>query len=155
MGYTTCPIKLERGMLQGDCLSSLLFNLCFNTLIQTIKQRKVNCLGYVFDYTLQPGHLLQFADDTAIATSCIQDNQYLLNLFTKWSVWANFVVHVDKCKSFGITKNVSQSIQFEPNLVICRAKIPAVESNKSLSTWGRSSTLKWKLTRFRRNLRKG
>ena len=45
MGYTTCPIKVERGiMLQGDCLSPLLFNLCFNTLIQTAKQRKVNCL---------------------------------------------------------------------------------------------------------------
>ena len=76
MGYTTCPIKLERGVLQGDCLSPLLFNLCFNTLIQTVKQRKVNCLGYVFDYTLPPRHWLQFADDTAIATSCVQDNQY-------------------------------------------------------------------------------
>ena len=128
MGYTTCPIKLERGVLQGDCLSPLLFNFCFNTLIQTVKQRKVNCLGYVFDYTLQPRNWLQFADDTVIATSCIQDNQYLLNLFTKWSVWANFVVRVDKCKSFGITK---KSVQFEPNLVICREKIPEVESNKS------------------------
>ena len=38
MGYTTCPIKLESGVLQGDCLSPLLFNLCFNTLIQTVKQ---------------------------------------------------------------------------------------------------------------------
>ena len=66
MGDTICPIKLERGVLQGDCLSPLLFNLFFNTLIQTVKQRKVNCLGYAFDYTLQPRHWLQFADDTAI-----------------------------------------------------------------------------------------
>ena len=86
MCYTTCPIQLERGVLQGDCLSPFLFNLCFNTLIQTVKQRKVNCLGYVFHYTLQPRHWLQFADHTAIATSCVQDNHYLLNLFTKWSV---------------------------------------------------------------------
>ena len=48
VGYTTCPIKLERRVLQGNCLSPLLFNLCFNTLIQTVKQRKVNCLGYIF-----------------------------------------------------------------------------------------------------------
>ena len=44
MGYTICPIKLERGVLQRDCLSPLLFNLCLNTLIQTVKQRKVNYL---------------------------------------------------------------------------------------------------------------
>ena len=131
MGHTTCPIKLERGVLQRDCLLPHLFNLCFNTLIQTIKQRKVNCLPYVFDYTLQPHHWLQFVDDTTLATSCVQDNQYLLNLFTKWSVRASFVVRVDKCKSFGIRKKVSQSVQFEPNLVICREKIPAVEGNKS------------------------
>ena len=118
MGYN----KSRKGMFQGDYLSPLLFNLCFNTLIQTVKQWKVNCLGYVFDYTLQPRHWIQFADDTAIATLSVQDNQYLLNLFTKWSVWANFVARVDECKSFGITLTVSQSPQFEPSLVICREK---------------------------------
>ena len=154
MGYTTCPIKLKRGVLQGDCLSPLLFNLCFNTLIQTVKQRKVNCLGYVFDYTLQPRHWLQFADDTAIATSCVQDNQYLLNLFTKWSVWANFVVRVDKCKSFGITKKVSQSVQFEPNLVICREKIPAVESNKSFEYLGKQFNFEMRSNEVQEELEK-
>ena len=55
--FITGRIKVERGVLQGDCL------------IQTIKQKKINCLGYVFDYTLQLRHWFQFADDTAIATS--------------------------------------------------------------------------------------
>ena len=138
MGYTTCPTKVERRVLQEDCLSLLLFNPCFNTLIQTVKQRKVNCLGYVFDYMLQPRHWLQFADDTTIATSSVQDNQYLLNLFTKWSVWANFVASVDdKCKSFAITKHVSQSVQFELNLIICCEKIPAVGSNMSFEHLGK------------------
>ena len=154
MGYTICPIKLERGVLPGDCLLSLLFNLCFNTLIQTVKQRKVNCLGYVFDYTLQPRHWLQFADDTAIATSCVQDNQYLLNLFTDWSVWANFVARLDKCKSFDITKNVAQSVQFEPNLVICREKIPAVESNMSFENLGKKFNFEMKINEVREELEK-
>ena len=154
MDYTTCPIKLERGVLQGDCFSPLLFNLCFNTLIQTVKQRKVNCLGYVYDYTLQPRHWLQFADDTATATSCVQDNQYLLNLFTKWSVWADFAARVDKCKSFGITKNVSQSVQFEPNLVICREKIPAVESNKSFEYLGKKFNFEMKINEVQEELEK-
>ena len=92
-------IKVERGVLKGDCLSPLLFNMCFNTLIQTIRQKKINCLGYVFDYTLQPCHWFQFADDTAIATSSCQDNQYLLNLFTKWATWANFIVRVESVRA--------------------------------------------------------
>ena len=154
MGYTTCPIKVERGVLQGDCLSPLLFNLCFNTLIQTIKQRKVNCLGYVFDYTLQPRHWIQFADDTPIATSSVQDDQYLLNLFTNWSVWKNFVERVDKCKSFGITKNVSQSVQFEPNLVICREKIPAVESNMSFEYLVKKFNFEMKINKVQQELEK-
>ena len=33
---TTKPIPVERGVLQGDCLSPLLFNLCVNSLIQSI-----------------------------------------------------------------------------------------------------------------------
>ena len=90
--------------LQGDCLSPLLFNMCFNALIQRMRQKKISCLGYVFDYTLQPRHWFQFTDDTATATSSFQDNQYLLNLFNKWATWANFIVRVDKCKSFGMTK---------------------------------------------------
>ena len=35
--FITDRIKVERRVLQGDCLSPLLFNMCFNTLIQTIK----------------------------------------------------------------------------------------------------------------------
>ena len=128
--------------------------MCFNTLIQTVKQRKVNCLGYVFYYTLQPHHWLQYANYTAIAMSCIQDNQYLLNLFTKWSVWANFVVRVDKCKSFGITKKVSQSVQFELNLVLCHEKTPAVESNKSFEYLGKQFNFKMRINEVQGELEK-
>ena len=40
------PIKVNRGVLQGDCLSPSIFNLCVNVLIISIKSEKVGCLGY-------------------------------------------------------------------------------------------------------------
>ena len=40
--FITGRIKVERGVHQGDCLSPLLFNMCFNTLIQTIRQKKIH-----------------------------------------------------------------------------------------------------------------
>ena len=52
--YVTSPITVRRGVLQGDSLSLLLFNLVINTLINTIKQDKINCMGYVYDGTLAP-----------------------------------------------------------------------------------------------------
>ena len=84
-GYVTNPIRVDRGVLQGDSLSPLLFNMCVNTLIKTIEDKRIKCMGYVAEKTLSPCHWFQFADDTAIVTALEEDNQRLLNLFTKWS----------------------------------------------------------------------
>ena len=54
--YVTSPITVRCGVLQGDSLSPLLFNLVVNALINTIKQDKTNCIGYVYDSTLAPKH---------------------------------------------------------------------------------------------------
>ena len=67
--FTTNPIRVSRGVLQGDCLSPLIFNLCVNTLVNTIKDERIKCLGYVYNITLPQRHWFQFADDTAIATA--------------------------------------------------------------------------------------
>ena len=50
--FITAPIPVERGVLQGDRFSPLLFNLCVNSLINTIKDDKIHCLGYVNDISL-------------------------------------------------------------------------------------------------------
>ena len=52
--FFTNPIKVDRGVLQGDCLSPLLFNLCINTLVNTVKNEKLNCFGYVYDFSFKP-----------------------------------------------------------------------------------------------------
>jgi hypothetical protein len=52
--FITRPIEVQRGVLQGDSLSPLLFNMCFNTLMKTVDQKKIKCSGYIFGNTLRP-----------------------------------------------------------------------------------------------------
>ena len=40
--FTSPAISVGRGVLQGDCLSPLLFNICFNTFIQVISKINTN-----------------------------------------------------------------------------------------------------------------
>ena len=40
------PIRVERGVLQGDPSSPLLFNICFNTLMSTPDQPIYRKLGF-------------------------------------------------------------------------------------------------------------
>ena len=75
------PIKIQRGDLQGDSLSPLLFNLIVNTLINKVKSKKVECMGYVYQGCLSHKHWFQFANDTAIVTALEKDNQLLCNVF--------------------------------------------------------------------------
>ena len=44
--FNTSFITVGRGVLQGDCLSPLLFNMSFNTFIQHIKSEKYRQLGF-------------------------------------------------------------------------------------------------------------
>ena len=45
--FSTPFINVGRGVLQGDCLSPLLFNMCFNTFIQHIKAEKYQQFGFI------------------------------------------------------------------------------------------------------------
>ena len=43
--YTTDRMIVGKGVLQGDCLSPLLFNTIVNTLIKSIDHKKIRCMG--------------------------------------------------------------------------------------------------------------
>ena len=103
--FITNPIVVKKGVLQGDCLSPLLFNMCFNTLLKCIEDERIKCTGYVFSDLMTPRHWFQFADDSSIVTATENDNQNLLNVFTKWCSWADFTIRIDKCCTFGIKRN--------------------------------------------------
>ena len=51
--FCTPFIHVGRGVLQGDCLSPLLFNMCFNTYIQHIKAEKYRQFGFSLQFLTQ------------------------------------------------------------------------------------------------------
>ena len=69
--FTTDPIVVEKGVLQGDCLSPLLFNLVVNTLLKTIDSEKIRSICYNYCDTLTPCHWFQFADDSTLVPRAI------------------------------------------------------------------------------------
>ena len=94
-------------------------------------------MRYVAEKTLSPHHWFQFAVDTAIVTALKKGNQCPLNLFTKWSSWANLKIRVDKCHSIGVKKYMSSAIQYQPNLTINGEKIPPIKNRESFEYLGK------------------
>ena len=60
----------------------------------------------------------------------------LLNCFTRWCHWANFVIRVDKCVTFGVKKYSTRSTQFQPKLLIDKQLAPPVKNDDSFKYLG-------------------
>ena len=109
--YNTPFITVGRRVLQGDCLSPLPFNMCFNAFIQHIKEEHYNQCGFHiknnYVSSLRPVYWFRSADDAAIVTGQESENHILLNRFSIWCNWADMIIRVDKCITFGIRKSLS------------------------------------------------
>ena len=129
-GFVTDFVHMEKGVLQGDCFSSLMFNLIINTFIHSVKHEQYEQFGYKFVRYLTPRHWYQFADDAAVISGLESENQILLNLFSGWCAWADMITRVEKCHSFGIKKSGTSSKQFQPKLFVNNEIIPPVKQDE-------------------------
>ena len=109
--FQTPFIKVGPGVLQGDCLSPLTLNLCFNTFIHYISEQKFKKFGFSTSSLLHI-HWFQSANDAAVITVLENENQTLLYHFTRWCI------RVDKRSTFGIRKSSTASTQYLPKLLI-------------------------------------
>ena len=136
--YSIPFIPVGKGVLQGDCLSPLLFNMIFNTFINSVKSKEFEQLEYRYSQHLSPRHWYQFADDATIVTGQQYENQILLNAFTRWMKWANMIIRVDKCKTFEIEKVNTSTVQYSPKLTTNDAVMPPVRMNEGFTYLGRA-----------------
>ena len=134
--FRTPFIKVNRGVLQGDSLSPPTFNLCFNTFIRYIADQKCKQFGFAVN-TLNPTHWFHFAEDAAVITDLENENQILLNHFTRWCNCSGMKIRVDKCNTFGTKKSTTSSVQFLPKLIINNSLVSTVERNNSFKYIGR------------------
>ena len=86
----------------------------------------------VYIWTVSTGFNLHFVDDVAVITSQDSENQPLFNRFGSiWCKWADMIVRVDKCSTFGIKKVASKSVQYLPKLIINNILVPFEMTNQS------------------------
>ena len=119
-------IRVGRGVLQGDCLNPLLFNMCFNMFIQHFKDGRF--LQFGFFEKLAPIHWCQFADDAAVISGQESENKILLNHL---SIWFEMIIRLDKCSTFGLKKCLTKSVQYQPKLIVKNAVVPPVKPGES------------------------
>ena len=136
-GFVTDFVHMEKGVLQGDSFSPLMFSLIINTFIQSVKHEQYKQFGYKFMRYSTPHHWYQFADDVAVLSGLENEIQILLNLFSKWCSWANMIIRVNKCHSFRINKSGTSSKQFQPKLFVSNEPIPPVKQDEYFTYLGR------------------
>ena len=95
-----------------------------------MSEQKLKQFGFSTS-SLLPIHWFQFVDDAAVITGLENENQILLNHFTRWCTWANMIIRVDKCSAFGIRKSSTASIQYLPKLLINQFPVPTVAVGNS------------------------
>ena len=110
--------------------------MCFNTFIHYISEQKFKQFGFSTS-SLLPIHWFHVADDAAVITGLENENQILLNHFTRWCTWANMIIRVDKCSTVGIRKSSTASTQYLPKLLINQYPVPTVAVGNSFKYLGR------------------
>ena len=132
--------RSQQGIVTRDPCSPLLFNLCFNLLMQVLDKPEFKNLGYSIwgpKQSTYESSWLQFADDAAIISNSTKGTQQLLNICVAWCEWSQMTIRLDKRITFGMAKLDNTFSQYQPALFITNENIHAVTSGESFVYLGK------------------
>ena len=129
--FHTKYIAVEKGGLQGNSFSPLIFNLIINTFIQCVKEEKFTNFGYHTFKCFLRRNWFQFVDD-AVAVTSLEGEK-----FRKWCRWSEMTIKASKCHSFEICKKGTISTRYKPKLYLENALVPPVKLDDCFTYLGR------------------
>ena len=135
----TEDLRVSKGVLQGDPCSLLLFNLCFNTLMRILKEKRLKNLGYIWG---PEGHSnecawLQFADNAVLISTSTNDALTFIDIFVVWCSWSKMEIRLDKCCTYGAGKRDGMYAQYEFQLFINSEAVPSIRKGDSFIYLGK------------------
>jgi len=135
----TGMIAVNKGVLQGDPCSPLLFNLCFNSLLRVLETPFYSKLGYIWGKSsFNHCNWLQYADDAVIIAKDQKSAQTLTTFFNTWCQWSKMEIRLDKCSAFGMAKPRMQNYQqILPNISLNQCLIPTIPMDGQFKYLGR------------------
>jgi len=136
-GLRTGPIHAQRGVLQGDTLSPLLFNIVFDSLMSTFSDPHIQSHGVLWGDGFTRYLWTQLADDAAVVCDNLQDTQLILTFFQRWIAWAGLTIRPDKSFAYAAAQVSGHYQQIQPSLTISRFGIPSEPHGGYMTCLGR------------------
>ena len=120
----TKPIPIDRGVLQGDTLSPILFNLAMELVLRFVRS---SCPQYGITWDDKETFLKAFADDLTIITNTPREMQNATNVLVKGLSDIGMNLNVKKCRiqHMSMTQD-SGYMTRRPQLTINGAPIPQI-----------------------------
>ena len=94
---------------------------------------------------------MQFADDAAIIADKLTDAQLRLDLFHRWTSWADLSIRPDKCFAYAAAHKNEKYQQIKPSLSVNNINIPTIEYGSSMTYLGHNFHFKEALTSATKN----
>ena len=147
---TTFPIKISRGTIQGDTLSSYLFIIFLEPLLRWLEKDEA---GYHFKTSPSTYTTTAYADDLAILTDDIQKIQPQITKLQQYAEWSYMDLNLSKCAITGcpnkskLKPNTFRAYIQSQNITYKTQTFPILTQNESYTYLGIQLTpsLKWNL----------
>jgi len=131
------PVHVQRGVLQGDTLSPMLFNIVFDSLMSTLTVPQIQSHGILWGDGITRSLWTQFADDAAVVCGRLRDTQLILTFFQRWTAWADLIIRPDKSFAYAASQRNGRYQQVQPSLSINGVSVPTIEQGGYMTYLGR------------------